>query len=179
MDFSKMMQQAKTASVPGHIVYLALGANIGDRQSNIATALQRLGAAVKLDTVSSLYETEPVGYLDQPRFLNMVCRGTTTLLPGELLAFVKQIESDLGREPSIRNGPRPIDIDILLYDDLRVAYEDLIIPHPRMTERAFVLVPLAEIAPDMLEPVSGKPIHDLAQAISQQDIAQLKDRHHR
>jgi GTP cyclohydrolase-4 len=161
-----------------HIVYLALGANIGDRQSNIDAALQRLGMAVKLDMVSSIYETEPVGYLDQPRFLNMVCQGTTALSPRELLAFVKQIESDLGRQPSIRNGPRPIDIDILLYDDLRVKYEDLVIPHPRMAERAFVLVPLAEIAPAVVEPVSGKPILSLAQSMPQQDITRLTGKHH-
>ncbi len=171
-------QQAREASAPVHIVYLALGANIGDRQSNIDAALQRLGTAVKLDMVSSIYETEPVGYLDQPCFLNMVCRGTTALPPRELLAFVKQIENDLGRQPSIRNGPRPIDIDILLYDDLRAEYEDLVIPHPRMTERAFVLVPLAEIAPDIVEPVSGKPILYLAQAMSQQDITRLTGEHH-
>src|SRR5437762_12335769 len=99
MDFSKVkQQQAGVASVPMHIVYLALGANIGDRQSNIDAALQRLATAVKIEIVSSIYETEPVGYLDQPRFLNMVSRGTTILPPRELLTFVKQIESDLGRE---------------------------------------------------------------------------------
>jgi len=108
----------------------------------------------------------------------MVCRGSTALPPRELLAFVKQIESDLGRQPSIRNGPRPIDIDILLYDDLRIEYEDLVIPHPRMTERAFVLVPLAEIAPAVVEPVSGKPILYLAQAMPQQDITRLTSKHH-
>src|SRR2546430_3503792 len=100
MDLSKMNQQyrASATTAPTHTVYLALGANIGDRQGNIDAALQQLGAAVKIEMLSSLYETEPVGYLEQPRFLNQVCRGTTTLLPEELLTFVKQIEGALGRQ---------------------------------------------------------------------------------
>jgi 2-amino-4-hydroxy-6-hydroxymethyldihydropteridine diphosphokinase len=180
MDFSEMNQQYSTSATPAstHIVYLALGANIGDRQGNIKAALQRLDVAVKIEMVSSIYETEPVGYLDQPRFLNLACRGTTILPPHDLLTFVKQIESDLGRQPAIRNGPRPIDIDILLYDDLRIEYEDLVIPHPRMIERAFVLVPLAEIAPAAVEPVSGKPIRELAQTLLQQGIIRLMGEHH-
>jgi GTP cyclohydrolase IV len=176
MDFSKMKQHASTA--PTHIVYLALGANIGDRQGNIDAALQRLNAAVHIEMVSSVYETEPVGYLDQPRFFNLVCRGTSALPPDELLSFVKQIESDLGRQPAIRNGPRAIDIDILLYDDLHIERDELVIPHPRMHERAFVLVPLAEIAPDVVEPVSGKPIRELARTIAQQGITRLAGGRH-
>src|SRR5215813_6914812 len=100
-----------------HHVYLALGSNIGNRQENLSATLQRLRKVVDIHQISSVYETEPVGYLDQPRFLNMVCYGQTAASPNELLHITKAIEEALGREPSFRNAPRPIDIDILLYDD--------------------------------------------------------------
>src|SRR5579864_6860445 len=135
--------------VATHTVFLALGSNQGDRRSNLAAALQRLREVVEIATISSIYETEPVGYLDQPHFFNIVCRGKTKLSPSELLKYAKAIEVGIGRQPSFRNGPRPIDIDIIFYDDLQIKHDDLTIPHPRMAERAFVLVPLAEIALDM------------------------------
>src|SRR5947207_11643573 len=100
-----------------HYVYLALGSNIGNRQKNLSEALQMLREVVDIHRISSVYETEPVGYLDQPRFLNMVCYGQTLSIPDELLRSTKAIEKALGREPSFRNAPRPIDIDILLYDN--------------------------------------------------------------
>jgi len=150
---------------PAHVVYLALGSNLGDRRSNLAAALQQLREKVELHTISSVYETEPVGYLDQPRFLNMVCCGKTELSAQELLKEVKTIEVTIGRQPSFRNGPRPIDIDILLYDNLQLEQDTLTIPHPRMHERAFVLVPLAEISPSEIDPVSGKTIRELADAL--------------
>jgi len=150
---------------PTHIVYLALGSNLGDRRGNLAAALQRLREKVELHTISSVYETEPVGYLDQPRFLNMVCCGKTELSAQQLLKEVKTIETLIGRQPSFRNGPRPIDIDILLYDDVQIEQETLTIPHPRMYERAFVLVPLAEISPNVIDPLSGKTAQELADAL--------------
>ncbi len=135
-----------------HKVYLGLGANLGDRRSNLAQALQHIRRQATIEQVSACYETEPVGYLDQPDFLNMACRISTDLPPEELIVFLKQIEKRLGRETNFRDGPRPIDIDILLYDDLQLATPGLTIPHPRMHERGFVLVPLAEIAPDAVHP---------------------------
>lgn len=156
-----------------HTVYLALGSNLGDRRGNLTAALQRLSAAVHIDVLSSLYETEPVGYLDQPQFLNMVCRGNTRLSPTDLLHYTQKIEITLGRQPTFRNGPRPIDIDILLYDDLQIEQEDLTIPHPRMTERAFVLAPLAEIAPEQIHPMSGKSMQQLQDTVSQKGIEKV------
>jgi 2-amino-4-hydroxy-6-hydroxymethyldihydropteridine diphosphokinase len=156
-----------------HHVYLALGSNIGNRQQNLSKALQRLREIVDIRKISSVYETEPVGYLDQPRFLNMVCYGQATSSLDGLLRSTKAIEVVLGREPSFRNAPRPIDIDILLYDNLRLETEHLTIPHPRMSERAFVLVPLVEIAPTVIEPVSGKTAEELLLAVSQAGVNKL------
>ena len=158
---------------PTHIVYLALGSNLGDRRGNLAAALQRLREKVELHTISSVYETEPVGYLDQPRFLNMVCCGKTELSAQQLLQEVKSIETIIGRQPSFRNGPRPIDIDILLYDDVQIEQEALTIPHPRMQERAFVLVPLAEISPNVVDPVSGRTAQELADALPHDGVKML------
>src|SRR6185312_8574474 len=118
-----------------HVVYLALGSNLGNRHRYLRVALQYLRERVDIHTLSSIYETEPVGYLEQPLFLNMVCSGQTQLSPQDLLKFVKEIEATIGRQPSLRNGPRSIDIDILMYDNLHLEQADLIIPHPRMTER--------------------------------------------
>ena len=136
-----------------HLVYLGLGANLGDRQGNLVQAIQSIRSSASVESISSFYETKPVGYLDQPDFLNTTCLITTDLSPLELLHFLKQIERQMGRQASFRNAPRPIDIDILLYDEVVLDSPDLIIPHPRMAERAFVLVPLAEIAPTVVHPV--------------------------
>src|SRR5579883_1691383 len=159
--------------VATHTVYLALGANIGDRRGNLAAALQRLREVVEIDLVSSIYETDPVGYTDQPRFLNIVCRGKTWLDAENLLKYIKEVEAAIGRKPSFRNGPRPIDIDILFYDDLHLEKEHLTVPHPRLRERAFVLFPLAEIAPELVDPVSGKTAQELLGAVSQEGVVQL------
>ncbi|MBV9257604.1 MAG: 2-amino-4-hydroxy-6-hydroxymethyldihydropteridine diphosphokinase, partial [Ktedonobacteraceae bacterium] len=156
-----------------HIVYLALGSNLGDRRGNLAAALQQLREIVTIETVSSVYETKPVGYLEQPRFLNIACCGKTWLSAQDLLQYTQAIEVAIGRQPTFRNGPRPIDIDILLYDDLHIQDEHLTIPHPRMTERAFVLAPLAEISPNVIEPVSGQTAQELLQQISQEGITRL------
>jgi len=126
---------------------------------------------VDIDTISSVYETEPVGYLDQPQFLNLVCTGKTWLSAQELLHYAKNIESVIGRQPTFRNGPRPIDIDILLFDDERIEQENLVIPHPRMFERAFVLVPLAEIAPKLT--IDGQTVQELANAVSQEGVQKI------
>ncbi len=134
------------------IVYLALGSNLGDRRANLAAAVERLRAQVAVERISSIYDSEPAYVDDQPRFLNAVLRGRTRLSPRALLAFAKAVERELGRVPGPRFGPRLIDVDILLYDDLAIATAELTIPHPRMAERPFVLVPLAEIAPEFVPP---------------------------
>src|SRR6266516_655217 len=166
---------SQNGNVPAvtHTVYLALGSNLGDRRGNLAAALQRLREVLEITTVSSIYETEPVGYLDQPRFLNIVCRGKTMLSAQELLKYAKDVEVAIGRQPTFRNGPRPIDIDIIFYDDLHITQGNLTVPHPRMSERAFVLVPLAEIAPGVIDPVSGQTAQQLLDAVSQDGVNKL------
>jgi len=139
-------------------VYLGLGSNLGNRKKNLHRALELLSQHAVVEKVSAIYETEPVGYKEQPEFLNAVCRVSIELQPEPLLKLVKKTETGLGRKPSFPNAPRTIDIDILFYDDEVVAEEDLTVPHPKLAERAFVLVPLAEIAPGLVHPVSGKTV---------------------
>ena len=134
-------------------VYLGLGSNLGDREANLRHALELLGQSLSLERTSSLYDTDPWGYQDQPRFLNCVCEASTSLKPQALLALVKGVERAVGREPSFAAGPRLMDVDILFYGEQVVREPGLDIPHPRMEKRAFVLVPLAEIAPALLHPV--------------------------
>jgi 2-amino-4-hydroxy-6-hydroxymethyldihydropteridine diphosphokinase len=150
------------------IVYLGLGSNLGEREENLCQALTLLPAKVNLEEASSVYETEPVGFKDQPSFLNMVCRITTDLPPEELSHLVKDVETRMGRIPSFPNAPRIIDIDILFYDNKIMETRNLAIPHPRLHDRAFVIIPLAEIAPALVHPKLGKSIAQLAKDVKGQ-----------
>jgi len=140
-------------------VWFSLGANLGDREASIRDAFRRLGEFCAELRLSSIYETEPMYVEDQPRFLNAVAAGTTRLAPRELLAAVHEVERALGRTRAAerRRGPRTIDIDILLYEGTLSDDPDLALPHPRLAERAFVLVPLLELSPDLADPRTGEP----------------------
>ncbi|MFU8795785.1 MAG: 2-amino-4-hydroxy-6-hydroxymethyldihydropteridine diphosphokinase [Dehalococcoidia bacterium] len=142
--------------------YLGLGSNLGNREDNLGRALALLAEKTNLEAVSSIYETEPVGFKEQPLFLNLVCRIATMLSPEDLLRLAKSIEADMGRVASFVNAPRPIDIDILVYGNRSIEKQELTVPHPRLKERAFVLVPLAEMAPDLIVPGLGKSVARLA-----------------
>lgn len=136
-------------------VYLGLGSNMGDRELNLRRGLAALGRVVKIGRVSGIWDTEPVGYPDQPRFLNLVVEAESVLEPMALLEALQRIERDLGRVPAFRNAPRPMDIDILLYDARRIVMDRLTVPHPRLLERGFALRPLAELAPGSRHPLTG------------------------
>jgi 2-amino-4-hydroxy-6-hydroxymethyldihydropteridine diphosphokinase len=145
-------------------VHLSLGSNLGDRAANLRAALDALDRldGVAVWAVSHAYETEPVGKTDQPEFLNVAAEIETDLEPLELLNAVKGIEADLGRVPAERWGPRTIDIDIVLWGPRIEATERLALPHPEFRKRAFVLTPLAELAPDAADPVTGRRVAELA-----------------
>ena len=144
-------------------VFIGLGTNVGDRDAMIERALGALSETPSIDVVrrASLYETEPVGPVDQPRFLNTVVEVDTSLDPEPLLSHLKEVERDLGRRPRERWGPREIDLDLLLYGDSVIHTSELTVPHPELSRRRFVLVPLVELAPDVRHPRLGRPMERL------------------
>jgi len=150
-------------------VFLGLGTNLGDRPANLAAAIAALGRLGRVDAVSGIYETAPLYVTDQPAFLNMAVRLSTQLGARALLVALKALEDELGRVASVRYGPRLIDLDILFYDDLVLDEPDLSIPHPRLHERRFALVPLADIAAQLVHPREHRTIAQLLAALPAED----------
>lgn len=138
--------------------FLALGTNLGDREKNLQTAISEIEKFATVEKKSSIYQTDPVGYLKQGKFLNMAIEIHTTLRPNRLIFKLHEIELKMGRTREIKNGPRTIDLDILLYEDQIIKSVELEIPHPRTIERKFVLEPLNEIASDVIYPLTGETI---------------------
>lgn len=158
-----------------NIAYLSIGSNIEDREKNIHDAcnLLKREKGVNILSVSSIYETDPVGYTDQGKFLNIAVKVETELIAEDLLDKCLQIEKEMGRTRKIRWGPRTIDLDILLYNNENIETEKLIVPHPRMHERAFVLVPLLEIDPAVQLPNATTPLHQILDEIPDKEGVRL------
>ena len=159
--------------MPEERIFIALGTNLGDRQAHLRTARAALGPEIRIDQCSSIYQTPPWGYTDQPEFLNQVLEVRTALEPLLMLGTLKRIEHEMGRMKTFRFGPRLIDLDILFYGQRVLKTERLILPHPRLRERAFVLVPLHEIAPDFVHPLSNETIADMLAQVDTTGVLRL------
>lgn len=146
-------------------VYLSLGTNLGDRKINLRRALKLIQKFVTIEKISPVYETDPLYFPDQPVFYNLILRGTTKLSPSDLLTAAKSVEKEMGREGATHNRPRIIDVDIITYGDEVIDMVDLQIPHKRIPERAFVLVPLRDIAPKFIHPVTKETIAQMLERI--------------
>jgi len=147
------------------ILFLGLGSNLGDRAGNLRAAIEKLSPGIIIEKVSPVYETKPKYLENQPKFLNIACSGQTEMSPREILDFIKKVEKDCGRVETERFGPRVIDIDLLFYGTERVNEPGLIVPHLQLSERAFVLFPLCDIAPDFVHPVLGSTIKELKEKL--------------
>ncbi len=160
-----------------HDVFISLGTNLGDRLLNLRTAISLLASdGCQWVALSNIYETPPWGYLNQPAFLNMVGWAHTLLSPQALLEKLKETEVSMGRTPTFRWGPRLIDLDILFYDDLILDTPPLLIPHPRLHERGFVLIPLLDIAPHWVHPLLKRTVAELAAQVDTHGIALIPER---
>ncbi len=155
------------------LMYLSLGSNLNDRYANLQRAIAALQEHFTITAISPVYLTEPWGDTDQPAFLNVCVAATTNMPPHDALRLIKATEADMGREPARRWGPRLIDIDILFYDKLILSDQELIIPHPRIGERAFVLAPLADIIPDFRHPQTGETIEDMLERLGTTGVERL------
>jgi 2-amino-4-hydroxy-6-hydroxymethyldihydropteridine diphosphokinase len=155
-------QPAASEAKHGKRVYLSLGSNLGDRVANLRQALKVLGqAGIEVERVSSFYKTEPVDFRPQPWFVNCVAQAVTELMPLRLLKTLQSVERTLGRRHASRKGPRPIDIDILLYEKIVTRSSALTIPHERLAERRFVLIPLRELAANLRHPISQRTVQEM------------------
>ena len=172
---SMAVEITRSREIMKHRAYLSLGSNLGDRYENLARAIGLLDEydEIELESCSSIYETDPVGYVDQERFLNMVISIRTALSPFELLKVCQEIEQKLGRKRLVKWGPRSIDLDILLYNQENIETEQLTVPHPRMLERAFVLIPLLEIDDKVQIPGTDKPLSAYLQEIPDREGVQI------
>ena len=157
-------------------ILLGLGTNLGDRRANLQRAVRALTALTRIRAISPVYQTAPWGLTDQPDFLNLCLFATTTLPPHSLLAELKQLERTLGRQPGRRWGPRLIDVDILFYGAQTINEAGLTIPHPRLAERAFVLAPLADIAPDWPHPQTGLTVAQMLAAVDTSGVHRLDEK---
>jgi 2-amino-4-hydroxy-6-hydroxymethyldihydropteridine diphosphokinase len=155
-----------------YTVYIGLGSNLGDRVANLREAVRRMAAYLQIERVSQLYVAAPLGYVRDDAFVNAVLQGTTTLKPLRLLAALKETEMDMGRPSGVQHGPQLIDLDILFYGSIHMDTLELTIPHPRMQHRAFVLKPLAELAPNLMHPVLYYTATQLLQDAD--DVEQVK-----
>ncbi len=155
------MPSRELSKPPAVLVYLSMGSNLGDREGNLAKAAYCLSRDIRVTRLSPIYETAPWGYQSQSDFLNQVLEGETTFSPEDLLEYLKRIEKQMGRTPGIRYGPRIIDLDILFYDEITLDSPGLTIPHAALPDRAFVLVPMADLAPDLVHPTLGKTIRQI------------------
>src|SRR3989338_6143597 len=162
-----------TANTMATKTYIALGTNLGDREKNLQTALIELEKFCKIIKKSSIYETEPVGFKEQDNFLNMVIEATTNLSPTELIINLQEIEHKMGRIKEVENGPRIIDLDILFCDDLLINMPNLLVPHPRLHKRNFVMEPLVEIAKDFIHPKLKKSIATIHKSLKNSEKVTL------
>lgn len=155
------------------LLYLSLGSNLNDRYGNLRLAIAKLQSRIKITAISPVYSTEAWGVTDQPTFLNVCLAASTTLSPHEVLQLAKNIETEMGRQPTRRWGPRLIDVDILFYDKQVIQDEELTIPHPRLAERAFVLAPLADIIPDFRHPQTGETVEEMLDRVDTSGVDRL------
>jgi 2-amino-4-hydroxy-6-hydroxymethyldihydropteridine diphosphokinase len=159
-------------------VYVGLGSNLGDREANLRRAVLALREVVAIESVSSIWLTEPVGFRDQPAFYNAVLRGRSALDPRPLLGALLTVERSMGRErgvDAVPMGPRPIDLDLLVYDDLQLDEPGLVLPHPRMRERSFVLAPLAEIAPQLRVGTEPRTVTEMLEGLTESEAVERLD----
>jgi 2-amino-4-hydroxy-6-hydroxymethyldihydropteridine diphosphokinase len=161
-------------STPDTKIFLSLGSNLGDREKNLRDAIAAMAATgVRVVRTSSIYETEPVDFAEQPWFLNCVIEAQTTLAPRDLLLALRGIESRMGSKKEFAKGPRLLDIDILLYGEATIDKSELLVPHPRMTQRRFVLAPLAELLPQLRHPSWNGTAAELLAQLRDRDVVRL------